>query len=104
MPDGGTLSIQLRHDNTRALLSFHDQGVGMSNEEKKQLFQPFRSGFRKGSGLGMAIVYQIIQKHHGHIDVVSRRNKGTVISISLPLVHEKTAGEEVMATHEMADA
>ena len=103
MPDGGTLSIQLRHDNSRALLSFHDQGIGMSIEEKRQLFQPFRSGSRNGSGLGMAIVYQIIQKHHGKIDVLSRRNGGTAINISLPLAHENVT-DEVISDKEMADA
>jgi two-component system sensor histidine kinase PilS (NtrC family) len=103
MPDGGTLSIQLRHDDSRALLSFHDQGVGMSVEEKKQLFQPFRSGSRKGSGLGMAIVYRIIQKHHGSIEVLSQPNRGTVINISLPLLHEKVATEWT-TDKEMADA
>lgn len=102
MPDGGTLSIQLRHDDSRAVLSFQDQGIGMSVEEKKQLFQPFRSGSRKGSGLGMAIVYQIIQKHHGRIEVISQRKSGTVINISLPLVREKAA-TEVIADQEMAD-
>ena len=103
MPEGGTLSIQLRHDNSRALLSFHDQGVGMSDEERRRLFQPFRSSSRKGSGLGMAIVYQIVQKHHGSIDVLSRRDRGTVINISLPLVHEQSADEKI-TEKAMADA
>ncbi|MDA2934866.1 ATP-binding protein [Acidobacteria bacterium AH-259-D05] len=87
MPQGGQLLIHLRQEKSRALLTFHDQGMGMSREEKKELFQPFRSGFRKGTGLGMAIVYQIIQQHHGSIDVLSERNSGTTINISLPIVH-----------------
>ncbi|MEE8349615.1 MAG: ATP-binding protein [Acidobacteriota bacterium] len=103
MPDGGTLSIQLCHDQSQALLSFQDQGVGMSAEEKQRLFQPFRSGSRTGSGLGMAIVYQIIQKHHGSIDVLDHPDKGTVINIRLPLVHEKVT-EEVITGAELADA
>ncbi|MCH6545686.1 MAG: sensor histidine kinase [Deltaproteobacteria bacterium] len=84
---GGQLSIQLRQVDSRALLSFRDEGIGMSSKEKKELFQPFLSGFKKGSGLGMAIVYQIIQQHHGQINIRSERNSGTTIDISLPIEH-----------------
>lgn len=87
MPSGGKLSIQLRQMNSRALLSFTDDGIGMSSKEEKELFQPFLSGFKNGSGLGMAIVYEIIQQHHGNIEIRSQRNAGTVIDISLPLEH-----------------
>ena len=71
-------------ENSRALLSFKDEGVGMTPEERKKLFQPFHSGFRKGVGLGMAIVYQIIEQHQGQIDVSSRPGEGTVVRIWLP--------------------
>ena len=88
MPDGGSLSIELGRENARALLSFRDEGVGMTLEERKKLFQPFHSGFRKGVGLGMAIVYQIIHQHKGQIDVNSRPGEGTVVSIWLPASEE----------------
>ncbi|MGH9340691.1 MAG: two-component system sensor histidine kinase NtrB [Acidobacteriota bacterium] len=84
MPNGGKLSINLTNGDSRVLLSFKDQGIGMKTEQKKRLFQPFHSGFKKGSGLGMAIVYQIVQQHHGLIDVRSRPGEGTEIVISLP--------------------
>jgi two-component system sensor histidine kinase PilS (NtrC family) len=87
MPTGGKLSIQLRLRDSRALLSFRDEGIGMSSKEEKELFQPFLSHFKNGAGLGMAIVYQIIQQHHGKIDIQSQRNAGTVIDISLPIEH-----------------
>lgn len=85
MPEGGTLSIKLGTEDSRALLSFQDQGTGMGPEEKKKLFQPFHSGFNKGAGLGMAIVYEIVQEHHGSIDVQSQGGMGTLINISLPI-------------------
>ncbi len=87
MPTGGQLSIQLRQVDSRALLSFRDEGIGMNSKERKELFQPFLSGFKKGAGLGMAIVYQIIEQHHGQIDIRSERNSGTIIDISLPIEH-----------------
>lgn len=84
MPGGGKLSIEVRRQDTRTLMSFKDEGVGMSVEERRKLFQPFQSGFQKGVGLGMAIVYQIIQQHHGRIDVRSRPGQGTVVNIWVP--------------------
>jgi two-component system, NtrC family, sensor histidine kinase PilS len=84
MPEGGKLAIRTSRNHSRVTLSFTDEGVGMTAEEKKMLFQPFHSGFRKGAGLGMAIVYQVLQQHRGSIQVKSRRNKGSVIELSFP--------------------
>jgi two-component system, NtrC family, sensor histidine kinase PilS len=84
MPEGGKLAIRISRNHSRVTLSFADEGVGMTAEEKKMLFQPFHSGFRKGAGLGMAIVYQIVQQHRGSIQVKSRRSKGTAIDLSFP--------------------
>jgi two-component system, NtrC family, sensor histidine kinase PilS len=84
MPEGGKLTVRISRNHSRVMLNFCDEGVGMTAEEKKMLFQPFHSGFRKGAGLGMAIVYQIVQQHRGAIQVKSRRNKGTVVDVSFP--------------------
>ena len=85
MPAGGTLGIHLQQEDSRALLTFQDQGTGMDNKEQRELFQPFQGKFQKGAGLGMAIVYEIIQHHHGNIEVTSQPEKGTRIRISLPI-------------------
>ena len=84
MPEGGQLKVVLSAENFRVRLSFQDQGVGMSEEQKRGLFQPFQSGFRKGIGLGMAIVYQVVRNHDGWIEVKSRPRVGTTIDVSLP--------------------
>jgi len=87
MPEGGELVVRLECEDSRARITFRDEGVGMNPEVQKKLFQPFERGFRNGVGLGMAIVYQIIQEHHGTIDVLSSPESGTLIDISFPLEH-----------------
>ena len=58
----------------------------MTEEEKSKVFQPFHAGFKKGVGLGMAIVYQIMQQHNGRIEIESHRGKGTIVSMCFPAI------------------
>lgn len=84
MPSGGTLhaSVQ-RSSNNRLRITFSDTGRGMSPEQVEHLFEPF-SSTTGGTGLGLSIVYQIIRDHGGTINVRSREEKGTTITIELP--------------------
>jgi two-component system, NtrC family, sensor histidine kinase PilS len=83
MPDGGTLSIRLEARNGNAHIRFEDTGDGIGEDEMKRLFVPFNSSFRKGTGLGLPIVYQIIVAHNGSISVKSRKGVGTTFVIEL---------------------
>lgn len=85
MPSGGALRIFTEIDDDFYRISFVDSGKGMSDEDQRRLFQPFRTGFPSGTGLGMAISYRIVQEHGGKIDVDSRPGEGTSIAISLPI-------------------
>ncbi|HEX7420414.1 MAG TPA: ATP-binding protein, partial [Thermoanaerobaculia bacterium] len=58
----------------------------------RRLFQPFRTNFPSGTGLGMAISYRIVQEHGGRIDVTSRVGEGTAITVSLPIVQTSISG------------
>jgi two-component system NtrC family sensor kinase len=75
-------------DENHILIEIVDNGVGISEEDIPHIFEPFFSTKEKanGIGLGLAIVHGIIQSHKGKTDVKSERGKGTVISISLPLL------------------
>jgi two-component system, NtrC family, sensor histidine kinase PilS len=85
MPEGGTLTVRARRaSGDRAEVIFADTGVGMSEDEVNENFQPFHGSFRGGAGLGLAIVYRLVQEHGGRIRVRSRRGAGTEIAISLP--------------------
>lgn len=86
MPDGGTLRIEGMLRNSDYVVRFSDTGRGMSKEERENLFHPFHSFFDGGSGIGMAIVYRIVEEHGGKLSVESSEGKGTVITVALPVV------------------
>jgi two-component system sensor histidine kinase PilS (NtrC family) len=84
MPQGGELNVSLEARPGREVtIAFRDTGQGMSREQKDRLFEPFNSS-SGGTGLGMAIVYQLVRDHNGKIVVDSESGKGTRIAIKLP--------------------
>jgi two-component system sensor histidine kinase PilS (NtrC family) len=83
MPDGGTLTIALEPRNGNAQIRFQDTGVGFEEDELKRLFVPFNSSFKNGTGLGLPIVYQIVNAHNGAIAVRSQKGVGTTVVIDL---------------------
>jgi two-component system sensor histidine kinase PilS (NtrC family) len=84
MPHGGLLRVSTEVGADAYRICFTDSGRGMSEIDQRRLFQPFRTNFPSGTGLGMAISYRIVQAHGGDIDVASRPGIGTMITVSLP--------------------
>jgi len=87
MPDGGELSLSSFSANHQVVIRISDTGVGMTKKVLKQIFEPFFTTKEtgKGTGLGLAMVYGIIEKQDGHISVNSTPGKGTCFEIKLPL-------------------
>lgn len=86
MPNGGTLTVSTRKENSFVRIEFKDTGIGMPEEVKKRIFEPFMTyGKKHGTGLGMAIVKKIIDDHKGTISIESEEGKGTSIIIALPI-------------------
>src|SRR6185436_5905762 len=84
MPQGGELRVALEaKSHSDVSIMFIDNGEGMTRDQKERLFEPFSSS-SGGTGLGMAIVYQLVRDHNGKIIVDSEAGKGTRISIRLP--------------------
>jgi len=87
MPDGGTLYLSTRRENGNIKIEIQDTGCGISPENLNRLFTPFFTTKKevKGVGLGLAVSYGIIQRHHGKISVKSKEGEGTTFSICLPV-------------------
>ena len=76
-------------ENDSIQISIKDSGIGMTEEVKHRIYEPFftTKDVGEGTGLGMAIVFKIIQKHEGHIDIISEPCKGSEFIITLPHKH-----------------
>ena len=85
MPDGGRIRVSTRREGPHAVVRLSDTGVGIPEEHLGQLFDPFFSTKRTGTGLGLALTQQMISQHGGSIEVESAQGEGTTVSVRLPL-------------------
>jgi PAS domain S-box-containing protein len=86
----GSLHISSTQENDGFIgIHIRDNGAGMTQEIQKQIFEPFFTTKTTGTGLGMMISEKIIQEHGGKININSRVNKGTQVSILLPFKSQK---------------
>ncbi len=94
MKDGGTLKVHLSTDLEFVHIIIADTGIGMSHEELQRLGTPFYSLKEKGTGIGMMVSYQIIEKMKGKIAVTSQKDQGTTFAISLPRQYTNSLNED----------
>jgi two-component system sporulation sensor kinase B len=83
--DGGILSIDVFQQKNCIMITIKDTGIGMTDEEASRLGKPYYSTKKKGTGLGMLMVYSTIHKLRGHIKVDSKKGKGTSFTITIPV-------------------
>ncbi|RXZ77784.1 sensor histidine kinase [Paenibacillaceae bacterium] len=90
--DGSDIHVSIKQDNKNVTVRISDTGIGISLEDQKRIFERFfkadRSHSRKydGSGMGLAIVKQIVSLHQGDIDVESEPERGTTFIVTLPII------------------
>jgi signal transduction histidine kinase len=85
MPTGGTCQIATHRDgDATARISVSDQGVGIPPEDRERIFALYYTTKPEGSGVGLSLVYRIVQLHDGSIEVTSEPNLGTTFTVQLP--------------------
>ena len=87
MPNGGELILTTSNNRKNIKISIKDTGIGITPEKIKHIFEPFYSANDnvRSSGLGLAIVSDLIEKMHGRISVKSKVGKGTEFVITIPI-------------------
>ncbi len=86
MPSGGTLRVTTRRDHDGVVCLVRDNGIGMPDSVRRRVFDPFfTTKGERGTGLGLSVVYGIVTRHGGDIDVESRLGRGTTFTIRLPV-------------------
>jgi PAS domain S-box-containing protein len=84
MSDGGQLRIESRADSGHVEVLFADNGPGIAPEDLAHIFEPFYTTKDSGTGLGLAVSYNIIESHGGTIGVESVPGHGTTFTVRLP--------------------
>ncbi|MDZ8189944.1 MAG: response regulator [Nostoc sp. ChiSLP02] len=88
-PEGGTVSVRLKSQNDRCILEVQDTGIGIVKEQIPHLFERFRQAegsanrSYEGSGLGLALVKELVELHGGQVSVESVYGEGTIFTLSL---------------------
>ncbi|OYT73016.1 MAG: hypothetical protein CFK52_03120 [Chloracidobacterium sp. CP2_5A] len=86
MPHGGEIVISVYEQDETAKLVARDTGVGMTEETKRRLFDPFyTTKGPQGTGLGLSVSYNIVSRHKGRIEVESEVGRGTKFTLTFPL-------------------
>jgi len=90
MPQGGRLALSCRREGDRVIAKVTDTGVGMTEGIRQNIFDPFfTTKGARGMGLGMSVVYGIVTRHGGKIEVETALGKGTTFVLEFPVSREK---------------
>ncbi len=90
-PQGSQINLYLTFSSEKIELLVQDRGLGISNEDQAEIFEPFYRGLNvrhlSGTGLGLVVVKKCVDLHGGSISIVSEIDRGTTVKIILPLIH-----------------
>ncbi|HWR53897.1 MAG TPA: ATP-binding protein [Bryobacteraceae bacterium] len=86
MKQGGRLAIRCEQRNEECVVSISDQGVGIPPEIRDKIFNLYYSTKGKGSGIGLAMTFRVVQLHNGTIDFSSEPGRGTTFRLRFPTV------------------
>jgi two-component system NtrC family sensor kinase len=85
MPEGGVLRVSLRPatDGEQVVVEFSDTGTGIPPDVLSKILDPFFTTKENGTGLGLSVVYGIVERHGGKLDIESQPGRGTTVRIQL---------------------
>ena len=98
----GTITIKIKEVKNKVLLSVSDTGVGIPANEVDKIFDRFhrveniQGRSQEGTGIGLAMVKELVRMHHGTITVESEVNKGSTFNVSIPTGKEHLAAEKIV--------
>ena len=90
-PEGGTVTVRVKHGELMADIVVEDTGIGLSPEEARMVFSRFwradagRNRATGGLGVGLAVVKEIVDRHHGWVQVEGKKGEGARFTIRIPL-------------------
>jgi signal transduction histidine kinase len=103
MPEGGRISLETSMQAGDAVIRVCDTGMGMSDVVRQRCLEPFFSTKGElGTGLGLSMVYGIVERHRGKLAIESLPGQGTTFIIRLPLADNSTASAPVVRDQERA--
>jgi len=85
MPGGGNIFVKVQKNTHAVRVIFEDSGPGIPGDILEKIWEPFFTTKDKGTGLGLGIVKNIIEQHHGDIQINNRENSGAVVTVELPI-------------------
>jgi diguanylate cyclase (GGDEF)-like protein/PAS domain S-box-containing protein len=92
LPTGGSIRLRVATEGSEGIIEVTDSGLGMSAEVQARVFEPFfTTKGERGTGLGLAMVFGIVEQHAGHLSVRSAPGDGTTFRIAFPLVEPVAA-------------
>jgi PAS domain S-box-containing protein len=98
-PEGGLIKVSGNRDEYSAIIEVTDQGTGIPTDQLDHIFEPFYTtkGASQGTGLGLSLVYSIVEEHYGTISVESPADmasgRGTLMRLKLPAYEADDSGE-----------
>jgi len=96
MPQGGRITLETLIDGSDAVIHVRDTGTGMSESVRQRCLEPFLSTKGElGTGLGLSMVYGIVERHRGKLEIQSVVGQGTTFIIRLPMAENSTTSEPV---------
>lgn len=108
-PEGGAITISLRHTSSHVFIAVSDNGSGIPEEAIQKIFERFYqadstpSSLSLGTGIGLALAKGIMEAHHGKIDIESTVNKGSTFTLSLLLGNQHFNKEDFVEDNQQAD-